>query len=536
MSGSHGFLDELRKRGVVRAALLYVAAAFALLEFADIAFPRLGLPDTAVNWVLWIGIAGFPLAMFAAWAIELRAERDTGRTTRWLSPATIVTAAALIGLGAAMGFWWGGANEGGLLQALRSPTPPPRPNARGPAVAVLRFADLSGSDELFTVGLTEEISTVLGGFPGLRVISPSATSHFDEADGDIRTLDDDLGVQYLLRGTVQRSGGHVRVAAQLLDASNGDQLWGDRYDAELVPAELFQTQDEIAVRVASTIGDSTGVLVQLAQERVRGRAPDSVEAYGCVLLGKSYFKVHTAEVHARARECLEGAVEIEPDYADAWAYLAYMYREEYLHRYPGKPAPLERSAAAARRAIDLDPNNPMAHFSMAFTAASQYSLDAAVMEMERVAALSPNDSGMLGGVSIYLAHAGRWDRALEVAEQIDRLNPLSTGWSHYTRAMAHYRAGHVDEALAEAIQLNPNDVQTQIHLTAIYARLGRTAAARASAEELLRMDAHFAADPSEYLRRVFLRDIAVERYTEALRLAGLEIEPGKPARILRLGR
>ena len=106
-------------------------------------------------------------------------------------------------------------------------------------------------------------------------------------------------------------------------------------------------------------------------------------------------------------------------------------------------------------------------------------------------------------------------------------------WVHYTRAMAHYRVGEFEEALAEVIQLNRNDVQTQIHLAAIYARLGRTEAARATAEELLQMDAHFAADPSEYLRRVFHRDVTIERYTKALRLAGVEIEIGKPARIFR---
>lgn len=533
MSTSHGFLDELRKRGVVRAALLYAAAAFALLEFADIAFPRLGLPDGAVNWVLWIGILGFPIAMFAAWAIELRAERDTGRATRWVSPATVVTAAALIGSGAAMGLWWGGVEEGGGDEASRSPSSSLSRSARGPAVAVLRFTDLGGSDELFAVGLSEEISTVLAAFPELRVIAPSATSHFDEADRDLRTLDDELGVQYLLRGTVQRSADRVRVAAQLIDASSGDQLWGDRYDAKLVPAQLFQTQDEIARRVASTIGDSAGVLVQLAQRQVRGQATESLEAYECVLIGRAYLLVHTEDVHREARACLEHAIEIDPSYADAWAYLAYVYREEYLHRYPGQPTPLERSAAAARRAIDLDPGNSMAHFSMAFTAASQYSLDAAVVEMERVVALSPNDSAMLGGVSIYLAHAGRWDRAIEISDRVEQLNPLSTGWFHYTRAMAHYRDGDFEAALAEAIQLDQNDVQTQIHLTAIYARLDRTHAASATAKELLRMDAHFAADPSEYLRRVFLRDVAVERYADALRLAGLEIEPGKPARILR---
>ena len=97
MPGGADFLDELRRRGVVRAALLYAAAAFAVLEFADIAFPRLGLPDTAVNAVLWIGIAGFPVALFASWAIDLRAERDSGRARTWLSPATVAGVVTLIG-------------------------------------------------------------------------------------------------------------------------------------------------------------------------------------------------------------------------------------------------------------------------------------------------------------------------------------------------------------------------------------------------------------------------------------------------------
>jgi TolB-like protein/Tfp pilus assembly protein PilF len=533
MPGLNGFLDELRKRGVIRAALIYAAAAFAVLEFADIAFPRLGLPDNTVDVVLWLGIAGFPLALFAAWAIEVRAVRDTGRTTRWLSPASIATAAGLVVMGVAMAFWWGGVDEAALPGLSPRSSATAARNARGPALAVLRFADLSGSDELFAVGLSEEIATVLSGYPGFRVISPRATAYFDEAAGDIQALDDQFGVQYLLRGTVQRSADRVRVAAQLIDASSGDQLWGDRYDAELVPAQLFDTQDEIALRVASTIGDSSGVLVQLAQRELRGQVPESLEAYECVLLGQAYLIVHTAEVHREARACLARAVELDPDYAAAWAHLAYMYREEYLHRYPGEPKPLERAAAAARRAIDLDPNSAMAHFAMAFTLSSQYRTDAAVMEMERVVALSPNDSAMLGGMSILLAISGRWDRALEVADQIEELNPLQNGWVHYTRAMAHYRVGEFEEALAEVIQLNRNDIQTQIHLAAIYARLGRTEAARAAAQELLRMDAYFAADPSEYLRRVFHRDVTIERYAKALRLAGVEIEIGKPARILR---
>ena len=111
MSASDGFLDELRKRGVVRAGLLYAAGAFALLEFADIAFPRLGFPDGAVNVVLWVGLSGFPLALFASWVIEVRAEPDSGRMRGWLSPATLATSAVLVALGIGVGLVWGGSES-----------------------------------------------------------------------------------------------------------------------------------------------------------------------------------------------------------------------------------------------------------------------------------------------------------------------------------------------------------------------------------------------------------------------------------------
>lgn len=528
MPGPPDFLDQLRERGVVRAGLLYAAATFALLEFADIAFPRMGLPDNAVDVVLWVGIAGFPVALLAAWAFELHAEPG-GTTTRkaWLAPRTILGILALVAGGAGMALWWDGAGEPGAGASDLATR-----ESGHPTVAVLQFVDPGGSDNLFAVGLSEEIATVLSGFSGVRVISPSATRHFDTAGADIRTLDEELGVQYLLRGSVQRSADHVRVAAQLLDASTAKQIWGDRYDAELLPARLFETQDEIARRVASTIGDSTGVIVQLARGRVRAAAPENLASYDCVLLGQGYLTVHTPEVHQRARACLERAVELTPEYAAGWAHLAYMYREEFLHRYPGRPAPLERAEAAAKRAIDLEPNNAMAHFAMAFTLASQYRLDELVVELERVVALAPNDTAMLGGVSIYFAHAGQWKRALEIADRVEELNPLQNGWVHYTRALAHYREGNFEQAVAEASLLDRRDVQTYIHLAAAHARLGQTQAARAAAESTIALDEHFKKDPTEYLRRVFLRDVAIERYAEALRMAGLEITQGKPARMI----
>ncbi len=530
MRGSSGFLDELRKRGVIRTGLLYAAGAFALLEFADIAFPRLGLPDGAVNVVLWVGLAGFPLALIASWVIEVRAERDSGQMRSWFSPATLATSAVLVALGIGMGLVWGAESR---PPSITEPAAAPG-GGRAPAVAVLRFTDMSGSDEYgyFAAGLSEEISTDLSRFPGIRVISPRATSYFDAANEDLSQIDDELGVRYLLRGSVRREPTRARIAAQLLEASTGSQLWGESYDAALEPSELLATQNRIARRVASTIADTFGVLAQLGQTEARRRGTDSLEAYDCVLLGMSYFKVHTAEVHARARDCLERAVEIDPDYAEAWAHLAHLYREEVRHRYNPKPDSLARAAAAARRAIDLDNTSSMAYYSLSLTLFDELQFEQFRAAAERAIGLNPNDTATAAGLSIYLAYAGYWERAIELTDEVEELNPIHSGWIHNTRAMDHYRRGDFEQALAEVALAGPGSSSAAPVRAASHARLGRIAEARSALEQFLELDPDFAADPMDWLQRTYRREVVVQRLLEGLRLAGLEIEPGKPARIL----
>lgn len=521
MSRGGEFLEELRKRGVVRAGLLYAAGAFALLEFADIAFPRLGLPDGAVNVVLWLGLAGFPLALLASWAIEIRAEPDSRESRSWLSPTTLATSALLVAVGVGMGLLWGRGET--AAPAITRPTPATT-GARGPAVAVLRLADLTGSADYgyFAAGLSEEISTALSRFPGIRVISPNATPYFDEADEDLARIDD-LGVRYLLRGSVRRDDAHARISVQLLETSTGSQIWGESYDVELAPSELFATQERIARRVASTIGDTTGVLAGLGQTEARRRGTHSLEAYDCVLLAQSYFKVHTAETHARARECLERAVEIDPDYAEAWAHLAYVYREEFRHGYDPGPDPLGRALAAAKRAIALDGFSSMAHYSLSVVLIDQHQFESAVAAAERALALNPNDSLLASALSIYLAHAGRWERALDLTREVEKLNPLHNSWIHLTRSMDHYRKGEFEQALSEASKYQGGSYGS-ILLAASYGQLGRKAEARAALQKLLDGDPGFAADPSGRLRHLFYQEVAVQRYLEGLRLAGLELE------------
>jgi tetratricopeptide (TPR) repeat protein len=323
---------------------------------------------------------------------------------------------------------------------------------------------------------------------------------------------------------VRRDAAHARISAQLLESSTGNQLWAESYDAELEPSILFATQDQIARRVASTIADTTGVLAELGETEARRRSTDSLEAYDCVLLGQSYFKVHTTGVHARARACLERAVVIDPGYAEAWAHLAYIYREEFYHGYAGEPDPQARATVAAERAVALDATSSMAYHSLALTLFDQGQFEAGVAALERAIALNPDDSAMIAALSLYLAHWGRWERAIALTHEVEQLNPLHNRWIHFTRTMYYYRKGEFEQALVEATRL-PRDVsQTFIHLAAIYAQLDRKTEAHAALQQLLEMDPNFAADPVDQLRRIFLRDVAVQRYLDGLQLAGLELE------------
>ncbi len=525
MAEGSGFLEELRRRGVVRAGLLYAAGAFALLEFADIAFPRLGLPDGAVGAVLWIGIAGFPAALVVAWMVEVRAEPDPGRLKSWLSPTTVFAALVLVGLGVGMGFWWGG-SEGAEDQPAGPSGGTDSLREREPSVAVLRFTDLSGSQDhaYFAAGLSEEISTALSRFRGIRVIAPSA-AYFEETSRGAELRAGQFGITYLLRGSVLRSPETVRVAVQLLDAASGAQIWGQNYDAGLESSVLLETHDRIAGQVASAVGDFSGVIMRSGRVKARRPGTDRFEAYDCVLLGLAYLEIHTADIHARARDCLERAVRIDPEYADAWAHLGHVYREEDFHGYNRQPGSLDRAVDAVRRAIELDPTNPMAHFSLAQTYWSLGDVERAIFAMERAVELNPNDSLALAALAAYLMRDGQLERAFEIARATAELNPLHPFWLHNVVALSHYMDAEYREALAAAARvpfLERDNVPTLAIQAAAQAKLGQPEA-RATLEALTAADADFADAPMSALR-LFMSEEMIAALADGLRLAGLELD------------
>jgi TolB-like protein len=258
------FIDEIRRRKVVRVALVYIATAFAVVQAADVILPRMGVPEWAINLVVALAVLGLPIALVLAWALELTP--DGVRVTRGatagsgdpappalLGGRTIAVVALLVAVGAGLG--------AGLILAPRAstdslqglPAGGDRDAGHDRSVAVLPFADFSpdGDQGWFSDGLAEEILNALARLPDLRVASRTGSFQFRGHSGDVRAIADSLGVAHILEGSVRRAGDQVRITAQLIRASDDAHLWSQNFDRDAT--DVIRVQEEIAYEIARTL-------------------------------------------------------------------------------------------------------------------------------------------------------------------------------------------------------------------------------------------------------------------------------------------
>ena len=174
-----------------------------------------------------------------------------------------------------------------------------------------------------------------------------------------------MGARYVVEGSVRRAEDAVRVTAQLIDASTGAHLWADSYAADLTVGDILAVQEDIANQLVNVVADAYGVLARAGLRESKKKEPQSLDAYDCVLRAYGYLMVFTSDAHRAARDCLERAVKIDPHYSDAWAWLSWMYQDEYLINFNPRPDPLDRALQAAQRAVDLDQMNHLAHHVLA---------------------------------------------------------------------------------------------------------------------------------------------------------------------------
>ena len=402
-----------------------------------------------------------------------------------------------------------------------------------PVIAVLPFDNLSGDPEegYFADGITEDIITRLSKFSDLKVIARNSTFQYKDQAVDVRTVAEALGASHIVEGSVRRAAGRIRVSAQLLDAKDGAHLWAESFDRDYDVTGIFDIQDEITDRISATIGDVHGIIARTGSQAIRAARPESLETFECIVVARRYFAALSAENAAKARACLERVVLTDPDYAEAWAWLASIYYTYEIFWAPGEPGLLEKATAAVQEALDIDPNNQHAHMEASRLHFMRKDCASFSEESDLAISINPNETGTLMIIAWYTLGCGDWAKAVGQMQRALELNPKPLPYVYGLLSYDCYNSGDYECAVQHARKgLTPGFFWGYVQLAAAYGQLGREEDAAAAAAKLLALYPEFSAQAwSEFDHWFFsVRDFQLH-LAEGLRKAGLDIpEPPTP--------
>jgi adenylate cyclase len=402
----------------------------------------------------------------------------------------------------------------------------PLPLPDRPSIAVLPFENISGDkgQDYFCDGITEDIITELSRFSDLFVIARNSSFQYKGKAIDVREVGRDLGVRYILQGSIRREGGRVRISAQLADAVTGTHRWAERYDRQL--EDVFAVQDEMARTIATILAAHVN---KAEIKHTINKAPETWQAYDYYLRAadthasfRSSWKV--TELY-ETRRLLEQTLAIDPNYARAYARLAQTYFAAWLMSLDGdhlNPDCLDRACHLARKAVQLDPNLPEAHTTLGWGLCRRGEHEAAVAEVERAMALNPNFTDW--AFAIVLVSAGDPVRAIEAGERHMRLDPFYLPIAPGSLGLAHYMLRQYSQALPllrEFASRAPNFRAAHVYLAATHAQLGNIEQAAAEAAEVLRIDPKYTIEGTQARLTPFKRPEDAEHFFDGLRKAGL---------------
>jgi class 3 adenylate cyclase/TolB-like protein len=403
-----------------------------------------------------------------------------------------------VAIGAA-GFWLAGRLSPGSSVVAPAPTagetPATAAEAQRASVAVLPFRNLSGdpSQEYFADGVTEDVISALGRFPSLTVMSRGAVFPYKGRSIKPADIGRDLGVRYLVEASVRRDSDRIRVQAELSDSASGTLLWSQTYD--VAPRDVFTVQDEIARSVGGALAVT---LTRVEQQRALAKAPHNLDAYDLVLRGRERLWLATRAGNREARRLFEQAIDRDPTYAAAYAWLGRAMVEVANHGWTEDPAQaVERALELGRTALSLDPDHveALGFVGAAHTLRSEH--DQALAASERLLAINPSDAdGMVGRLGV-LVWSGRIDEAVAAGEAALRLDPNARAGTVFALAMAYYQARRHAEAirlLEPGVARFPDAAFLHALAAAAYARMGRAEDAAQALQTLRRLDPFFDID------------------------------------------
>ena len=408
-------------------------------------------------------------------------------------------------------------------ESVSSVPSPARPLPQKPSIAVLPFANMSGDaeQEYFSDGITEDIITNLSRNHSFFVISRSTSFTYKGPAVDVGKIGRELGVRYVLEGSVRRAGSRVRITAQLIEAASGHHLWADRYDREL--ADVFAVQDEIARNITGAI--APGIISAEIQQAQR-KDPSQLDAWDRTMRAHSHIRRFTREDLAQARRLLDEAIALDPTNSMALSDLAFAHHFEAVFGWGEAPAESHaRVGEAARKAVAADDGDAMAHTALAIFDLFSGRHDEARRRLNRALDLDPNSMFARGYLGVSYGFGGEPEAAFAHLDEALRLSPrgpllviwhLCKGWT----ALTAERYEEAVEFAEQAREANPEFPDIYAVLASANGQLGRAAEAASALHELLRrMPGLTASD--ERLNRPFARAADRDRFLEGLRKAGM---------------
>lgn len=444
-------VSDLRRRKVFKAAALYGAVGYVIVEAADVFVPALLLPAWIVTAVALTVVLGFPLALALAWVFDIgpegvRREADGPAPADGAAPAVdprfisaarpglgswLLIAAALLGTGLIASVVVDtlrsgpvpGEAAGETASAAGATSAGAAPDLDSRKLAVLPFRNLAGPDDAtFAEGVHDDILTRLQRVQTLKVMTRQSMLGFAGSELSTREIAGQLGARYLLTGTVQRAADRLRINVQLADARTEEMPWTERFDETWSVETLFDVQSRIAEEVAAALRVT---LTEAEREAIARNSTSSLEAYDLMLRAEqAYSSGYGPERVEEAVELARRAVEVDPEFGLGWAMLAIGHASMYHQVYDRTPARLGRVRAAIDTALALEPELPEAHTALGYYHYwGSLDYEAALEEFEFAERIAPSSRWLLGGIAAVRRRQGRVDEALDYFERALELEP-----------------------------------------------------------------------------------------------------------------
>ncbi len=404
----------------------------------------------------------------------------------------VLSSIAVVAIALAAAFYYWEDRHAPSLTENRSADTSGAQAPRGASIVVLPFKNLSNEpdQEYFSDGITNDIITDLSRFRNLMVIASNTAFTYKGKNVNIRTIGQELGVRYVLEGSIQKVGASVRINAQLINASNETHVWAERYERDY--KDIFKLQGDLVQAIVAKLAIQT---FKREQDRAIRKAPQDLQAYDYLLQGWAHYQRRTPASNNLARERFAKAVALDPYYAAAYAGLGWAYWAKASYGWTEFPhKALENAFKNGRKALELDATNSSAHGLLCVVYTLQNQFDLAIREGEQAIELNPNDALSYSNLGWVLLWAGRLEEAIAALEKSLRLDSAYARNTWFHLGLAYYLKGEYSDAvkvLEKGVVKNPDFAGYQIGLAATYANLNRKQEALQAAENLLQLDPFF---------------------------------------------